>query len=223
MSILVCDDHQMFLSALVEALESQGHEVAAYTPDPNRILELAALHHPALVLLDVQMPGMTGIELARRLREQDPRIAILLLTASTEDWVRAAFDARAVDGLVRKQSGLQALDAAIRRVLAGERTAVDWPLPDPPDRAHRVPAGRADRPRAPGPLDADRGRLDDRDGRAALRLDQHGAQPCPQRPAQAGRPPPDQGRACRPRAGTHRHGLTIRTAPRPAARGRCRC
>jgi DNA-binding NarL/FixJ family response regulator len=128
MSILVCDDHQMFLSALVEALESQGHEVAAYTPDPNRILELAELHHPALVLLDVHMPGMTGIELARRLREHDPRIAILLLTASTEDWVRAAFDARAVDGLVRKQSGLQALDAAIRRVLAGERTAVDWPL-----------------------------------------------------------------------------------------------
>ena len=71
---------------------------------------------------------MTGIEVARRLRERYPRIAILLLTASTEDWVRAAYDSRTVDGLVRKDCSLRALDAAIRRVLAGERTAADWPL-----------------------------------------------------------------------------------------------
>ncbi len=134
MSLLVCDDHTMFLSALVEALQAQGHEVAAFTSEPTEIPALVELHRPSLVLLDVHMPGLSGIDLARRLREQGPRTAIVLLTASDEDWVRAAYDSRAVDGLVRKDGGLQALDATLRRVLAGDRCTSGWPLRTSPTR-----------------------------------------------------------------------------------------
>lgn len=127
MSLVACDDHDMFLGALVDALRATGHEVAAFTPDPAEVTVLVRRHRPALVLLDVQLPGISGVEVARQLRADDPRTRILLLTGSTDDRVRAVYDSGAVDGLVNKGSGLHVLDGAVRRVLGGERVLAGWP------------------------------------------------------------------------------------------------
>jgi DNA-binding NarL/FixJ family response regulator len=134
MSLVVCDDHEMFLAALVEALVSTGHEVAGSTADPSEVADLVRRHRPALVMLDVQLPGMSGVEVARRLRAVHPQVRIVLLTGSTEDWVREVYDSGAVDGLVNKASGVRVLDGAIRRVLEGERTIAGWPAAAPPTR-----------------------------------------------------------------------------------------
>lgn len=126
MGLVVCDDHEMFLRALVDALDAVGHEVVASTADPEQLPALVERHRPRLVLLDVSLPGSDGVELAHRLRERHAGTAIVLLTGSTEQRVRQAYDGGGVDGLVSKAAGLRALDAALRRVLLGERVVVGW-------------------------------------------------------------------------------------------------
>jgi two-component system nitrate/nitrite response regulator NarL len=126
MSLVVCDDHDMFLEALCWALEARGHRIDAATRDPAEVLTLVRRHDPDLVLLDVKLPGTTGIEIARELRDRQPNALVVLLTGATEEWVLRAFDTKLVDGLVSKESGIQALESALNRVLAGNRSLVGW-------------------------------------------------------------------------------------------------
>ncbi|MDX6301610.1 MAG: two-component system, NarL family, nitrate/nitrite response regulator NarL [Nocardioidaceae bacterium] len=127
MSLVLCDDHAMFLDSLADALHARGHRVAALTSDPEELPGLVRLHQPTVVLLDVHLPSSCGVTLARQLREDHPGTLIVLLTGSTEAFVRAAYDDGTVDGLVNKGTALRNLDAALARVLAGERVLVGWP------------------------------------------------------------------------------------------------
>jgi DNA-binding NarL/FixJ family response regulator len=126
MSLVLCDDHEMFLDALREALEASGLDVAAVTGDPTRLPALVASHRPSLVLLDVHLPGTTGVRLAESLRAEHPSLPLVLLTASREPWVRDAFDSGLVDGLIGKDNRIHVLEDAVRRVLAGEKVLVGW-------------------------------------------------------------------------------------------------
>jgi DNA-binding NarL/FixJ family response regulator len=127
MSLVLCDDHAMFLDSLADALRAQGHRIAALTSDPEELPGLVRLHRPTVVLLDVNLPGSCGVALARQIREDAPGTLIVLLTGSTEAFVRAAYDDGTVDGLVNKGTALRNLDSALARVVAGERVLVGWP------------------------------------------------------------------------------------------------
>jgi len=129
MSLLLCDDHEMFLDALQGALEAAGLGVAAATGDPAELPTLVATHRPTLVVLDVHLPGTTGVQVAETLRAQHPSLLVALLTASHEPFVREAFDSGLVDGLISKDSRIQVLEDALRRVLAGERVLAGWQPP----------------------------------------------------------------------------------------------
>ena len=142
MRVVVCDDHEMFLDALVVALGSYGHEVVGAASAGPDLLALVETHQPDVVILDVQLQDASGIDLARRVRGTSPRTAVVLLTASTEACVRRAFDDRVVDGLVGKTCAIDALDLALRRVVAGQRTIVGWPPVTTTDRGQRRPADR---------------------------------------------------------------------------------
>lgn len=135
MSLVLCDDHEMFLDALGDALEASGLAVAAATCDPDELPALVTVHRPALVVVDVHLPGTTGVQVAETLRAQDPSLPVVLLTASHESWVRDAFDSGLVDGLVSKESRIHVLEGALRQVLAGERVLVGW-QPRPAVRHH---------------------------------------------------------------------------------------
>lgn len=126
MSLVLCDDHEMFLDALREALDAAGLGVAAATCDPAELPALVAAHTPALVVVDVQLPGTTGVLVAEAIRAAHPSLRVALLTASHESWVRDAFDSGLVDGLISKDSRVQVLEDALRRVLAGERVLAGW-------------------------------------------------------------------------------------------------
>jgi DNA-binding NarL/FixJ family response regulator len=126
MRLLICDDHDMFLEALADALTALGHTLVAATSDPFEVPGLVGQHLPDLVLLDVQLPGTTGVQVAREVRRRRKQTPVVLLTASREEWIRRAFETGLVDGLVSKESGIGALDVALRRVLSGERTITGW-------------------------------------------------------------------------------------------------
>lgn len=120
-TILVVDDEPRMVEILQLALESAGHTVIA-APDAARAWQLLTEHAVSLVVLDVMMPGTSGIELCRRIREQSS-LPVILLTAlgATRDRV-AGLEAGADDYLAKPFSPRELVlrVAAILRRADGE-------------------------------------------------------------------------------------------------------
>ena len=79
--VLIVDDHQTFRSVARELLESEGFEVVGESEDGISGIEAAASLRPDLVLLDVQLPDLTGFEVARRLVEQGVPMSVVLTSS----------------------------------------------------------------------------------------------------------------------------------------------
>ena len=114
--LLVVDDDENVTNMLRRALSFEGYAVAT-ARDGSDALKKTLEFAPDLVVLDIMMPGIDGIEVARRLRSGDPRLAILMLTAkdAAADQV-VGLDAGADDYLV-KPFTLEVLTARIRALL----------------------------------------------------------------------------------------------------------
>jgi two-component system, OmpR family, KDP operon response regulator KdpE len=113
--VLVVDDEPHVLEALSTLLERRGYEVRT-APDGLSALAAVAGERPDVVLLDVAMPGMDGVEVCRRLRRAS-RVQILVLSALTDEPQKVrALDAGA-DDYVTKPFGVQELLARLRSAL----------------------------------------------------------------------------------------------------------
>lgn len=85
MRLLLADDHTLFRSSLRSLLETRGVEVVGEATDGRQAVELAASLRPDLVLMDLSMPVLNGIEATRLLLAQMPELKVVILTASMED------------------------------------------------------------------------------------------------------------------------------------------
>jgi len=85
MKVLLIDDHALFRMGLVELLERRGIEVAAAVGDCAHGIELVSEASPDVVLLDMRMPEMTGIQVLRTLREGGASMPIVMLTTSRDE------------------------------------------------------------------------------------------------------------------------------------------
>jgi len=118
--LLLADDHTILLEGL-RALLAPEFEVVATAADGRAVLEAAERHQPDLILLDISMPGLNGIEAARRLKQSNPGAKLIILTMHADlSFVRAAFEA-GVSGYVLKQSAATELVAALHDVDSGRR------------------------------------------------------------------------------------------------------
>jgi DNA-binding NarL/FixJ family response regulator len=119
--VLIADDHPLFRDALRQMLdEASDLEVAGEAGDGQKALELCRSLKPDLVLMDLRMPEMDGLEDTRAIKREFPRIIVLILTAfDGTDFLLEAFGAGA-DGYVLKDLTREQLINAIRRVLGGE-------------------------------------------------------------------------------------------------------
>jgi DNA-binding NarL/FixJ family response regulator len=116
--IVLADDHELFLEGLKQIV-SQHHQVVGVANNGRDVLALVESNHPDLVVMDISMPALNGIETARLLLRGNPRLKIILVTMhTTPDYVLEAFRA-GVLGYVLKQSSPQELETAIRQVLQG--------------------------------------------------------------------------------------------------------
>ncbi len=116
--ILLADDHPMILEGLKELLDPD-FEVVGTAPDGRVLLELAEVRRPDLVLADISMPLLNGIEATRRLRDLLPETRVLILSIHTDpEWAQAAFDAGA-RGYLTKDSAPMEIRTAVREVLKG--------------------------------------------------------------------------------------------------------
>ncbi len=116
---LVADDHPAVLAAVCRALEQEGDiEVVSRVADGEQALAHIKARRPTVALLDVRMPGLSGIEVARRL-EENHRTGVILYTAYGDPaLVVEALDA-GVRGFVLKQAPVEDLLRAIRLVALG--------------------------------------------------------------------------------------------------------
>jgi DNA-binding NarL/FixJ family response regulator len=119
--VLVADDHPMFRDGLRMMIEAtEDIEVAAEVADGTDVVSAIAGLEVDLALLDVNMPGLNGIDAAARLSASRPEVAVLMLTMFDDDAsVFAALRAGA-RGYVLKDSGRDVLLRAIRAVSGGE-------------------------------------------------------------------------------------------------------
>lgn len=120
--LLLVDDHAVVRSGLANMLSAQpGFEVVADVGSGELALDASADHAPDVVILDLMMPGMGGLECLRRLKAREGGIKVLILTSSEVGCeVRAALRTGA-DGYVTKTSSSGELIAAVVAVARGER------------------------------------------------------------------------------------------------------
>lgn len=115
--VLVVDDEKDFLFLMEYWLKSKGYEAKGLTDGTKAVDELKSFK-PDLVLLDLSMPGIDGVEVLRRIREVDADIPVIIITAYVEDERVAKFSAYRISGLFYKnkdfQEGLSLLDLVLR-------------------------------------------------------------------------------------------------------------
>lgn len=120
--LLITDDHRLVREG-VEAMLSGivDIEIIGTASSGEEAINLARLNRPDVVLMDILMPGMNGIEAARWLKEIDDRIRVILVTMEiSKDYVSAGIKS-GVDGYVPKDISKNLLLDAIRTVYRGER------------------------------------------------------------------------------------------------------
>jgi CheY-like chemotaxis protein len=117
--ILVVDDEPAVRRFVTEALRSSGYDVVGASTGREA---LAAVYGesrtPTLLLTDIEMPGMSGVELAARIRADRPRIRVILMTGREASAVRARERAGLVEGVLLKPFGLAELLHAVLEALA---------------------------------------------------------------------------------------------------------
>jgi response regulator NasT len=116
--VVIAEDEAIIRLDLKEILESEGYEVVGETGRGDEAVELVASHAPDLAILDVKMPGLDGIEAARRITA-DKKVAVLILTAfSQRNLIEDARDAGVSAYLVKpfqRSELVPAIEVALAR------------------------------------------------------------------------------------------------------------
>jgi len=119
--ILLADDHIMVREGTRRILERETDlKVIGEASDGQEAITLADKDHPDVVIMDISMPVMNGIEATKQIKRIAPQIAVLVLTAYDDDqYVFAILEAGAAGYLLKNARGSEVIDA-VRRVYAGE-------------------------------------------------------------------------------------------------------
>ena len=145
MRIVVVDDEQLAREELCYQLGQLGAaEVVAQASNGVDAIAAVERHDPDLVFLDVQMPGLTGFEVARRLLQRDEMSPALIFVTAFDQHAIEAFEVNAVDYLL-KPVDVSRLEQALQRAkrrLSSERPAGQAPLNDQLERIVRMMSGR---------------------------------------------------------------------------------
>jgi DNA-binding NarL/FixJ family response regulator len=118
--VVVVDDHSFYRAGLSRLLRASGVEVVAEAPNGDRALLDVAEHAPDVVVMDLNMPGLSGIEATRRLVETSPSAKVLVLTVSADEADVTGAILAGASGYVLKDGPVEEVVAGIRAVAAGQ-------------------------------------------------------------------------------------------------------
>lgn len=143
--ILVADDHGFIRTGVEAVLRDSRFHIVAATASGEETLAAIDTHDPEIVLLDIKMPGMSGVQVLERLRTRGDRRRVVILTAELSDTNLLAIMRAGVEGVVSKEGAGDGLVEVLERVAMGERVIA----PDLLQRALDLSL----RPEGAGPLD----------------------------------------------------------------------
>ena len=124
--VLVVDDHHFFRSCLVDMINASGDVVViAECPDGGQVLAAVAELQPDVVLMDVRMPHLSGLQVAAALQLSEPQVRVVLLTSDTAESSRAAARASGVVGYLIKGSDPDLILDALRHAGPTSTTSAD--------------------------------------------------------------------------------------------------
>ena len=119
MRVLIADDHPLIRSAIKLLMESDGHEVVAEADCGADAVQLARMHHADLIILDITMPGLDGLEVINRIRAAEVKSRILVVTShSPLFYSQRSFNAGAA-GFITKSQDLTELMRAVKLIMDG--------------------------------------------------------------------------------------------------------
>jgi DNA-binding NarL/FixJ family response regulator len=149
--VLVADDHAIVREGLKRILDGQeGIEIAGEATNGHEVIESVRTGGFDLLLLDLSMPGKSGIELIKQVRDESPKLRILVLTMHEEDQYAVRAIRAGASGYLTKESATEQLVSAIRRIAEGrlyispnvaEQLALDV-MPRGDDAPHKLLSDR---------------------------------------------------------------------------------
>lgn len=141
--VLIVDDHRVVAEALARVLvQDPGIEIAGLASSGPQALTLTRRLHPSLILMDIGLPGMDGVEATWTLRRQHPHIPVLMLTMFDQEIYALEALRAGASGYLLKTASAADLCAAVRAVSVGHRVLDPRVAP----AGHPRPTGRT-----PGP------------------------------------------------------------------------
>jgi DNA-binding NarL/FixJ family response regulator len=119
--VMLADDHTLVRAGIRALLEKlPGVEVVGEAGDGREVLNLIKLHQPDVVLMDISMPGLNGLEAAVRMAKEFPDVRVIILSMhNNEEYVWRALKA-GVAGYLLKKSATAELETALQQVVRGE-------------------------------------------------------------------------------------------------------
>jgi DNA-binding NarL/FixJ family response regulator len=118
--LLLADDHQMLRQGLRRSMEDEGFEVVGEASDGAEAVRMACELHPDVVLMDVSMPEIDGVEATRQIRATLEHARVIMLTMhADQDVIRRAINAGA-SGYLVKDCSIDEVVAVVRQVASGE-------------------------------------------------------------------------------------------------------
>ena len=152
--IIIADDHPLFRRGLKNAFsETPDIEVVDEAENGDDLLKKIKGSDLSVVLMDVAMPGKTGLDLLKQLRDEQPKLPVLVLTVYPEEHYAVRYFKAGASGFITKESSTDQIYAAVRKVANGgkfasaeitEKLAFDFGKSDLPlhenlsDREHQV-------------------------------------------------------------------------------------
>jgi two-component system nitrate/nitrite response regulator NarP len=121
MKLLIADDHRIVLEGIHALLRGAGYTITARCTDGEQVLNALEAEEPDIMVLDVQMPQPTGIDILRLVKEQRPGIRVILLTSSINNAQALESLRLGVNGLILKEAASKDLLECVRTVAEGRQ------------------------------------------------------------------------------------------------------
>lgn len=118
--VVVADDHPFYRDGLVRLLRRSGIEVVGEVPNGEAAIRVARETEPDVVVMDLNMPGLSGLEATRRLAEESPDTRVLVLSVSADQGDLTEAILAGASGYVLKDGPVEEIVAGIRAAAAGQ-------------------------------------------------------------------------------------------------------
>jgi DNA-binding NarL/FixJ family response regulator len=118
--VVIADDHAFYRAGLARILRESGIEVVAEVPDGEAAIQAVEELAPDVVVMDLNMPGLSGLEATRRLTEQAPASRVIVLSVSAQEGDVTEAILAGASGYVLKDGTVEDIVAGIRAAAAGQ-------------------------------------------------------------------------------------------------------